>query len=107
VEHFTDGQGMSVEAGALLAQSLLDKNCVLGRTASFKTRKAGLRPGQILPIYIASFGLKDDLMLIHRVRTTFRLAFFDGAIQTDAVYTIEASEGPQIGDWIQLFRKRK
>lgn len=83
------------EAAFQSASQKLSRYGVIGRKIKFKTRKAGLAPGQLLPINLSLHNLNDAEALIESVSIS----------TTDPIvwYTISAVEGPVTGSWAKLF----
>ncbi len=84
------------EAGFEAGANLLDKYAQEGRRLTFQTFKSGLQPGQILTVNYPLLGLDSDELLITSVS-----AYDDNNY---LVYEIEATEGPDLGDWTQFFK---
>lgn len=75
----------------------LAKYGLIGRQFRFNTWRFGLAPGDLVPITYAQHGLTGEQFLVESVEMT------ELAPDTYA-YAVSAVEGPEIGDWTELFK---
>jgi hypothetical protein len=94
------GQGLDKAAGTTLANQLLDRYCITGRTIQFLTSRDGLDIGQYLSVFLPEHGLWDDQLLITNVQIQ--------KLQTQPNntviywYLVQASELPNQAGWSKL-----
>lgn len=92
-----DDQSISSrEAGFQVAAQALNRYGAVSRRLKFRTRRSGLKPGQLLTVTMTEYGLTAAEMLIEAV-----------TISTDSTYVwydVTAVEGPEMGSWAQLFK---
>lgn len=86
----------SREAAFQLANAKLRQYAVLGRRLRYRTRRRGLRPGQLQRVNLPGHNLRNSEMLIEgvTVRTEGPLVW----------YEVSAVEGPGQGSWSRIFR---
>ncbi len=77
------------------ANAKLKRYAVIGRRLKFRTKKAGLRPAQLLTVNLPKHELNNAEMLIESVTTYDE----NGII----FYDITAVEGPEQGSWSKMF----
>jgi len=95
VEDVADEMNLnSAEAAFQLANAKLRQYATIGRIIRYKTRRPGLRPGQIQRVALAEHNLYGDL-LIERVTATT-----EGPI---VWYSVQAVQGTGTGSWTKLF----
>jgi hypothetical protein len=89
------------EAAFQLASQLLEKYSVIGRMLRFTTMRGGLQPGQLLPVYLPSYGLvaEGDGAVEMLIESVVVRDNEDGVI----FYDIVAVEGPEQGSWTKVF----
>jgi len=73
----------------------LQKFGITGRRLSFRTRRSGLEPGQLLTVDLTEYGLNSQAMLIDSVQTD--------DVNRLLVYRVSAVEGPEHGSWERFF----
>ena len=96
VEHVKDEpQRTTRESAFQLAAKLLEKYHVIGRTARFRTRRHGLRPGHMQPVSIADYDLTSELLI-----ESVSISDQGGRI---IWYDVTGLEGPEIGSWAKVF----
>jgi hypothetical protein len=101
VVNVEDGTGLTKAQGDALAQDRLNQYGVRGRLLKATTRRSGLAPGQLLPVFLPEHNIFDGLFLVRQVVTYLSTEF--GVQQ--GIYTIEAISGPDIGDWMKLYQR--
>lgn len=96
VEDVADEPNTTTRAAAFeSANKKLEKYAVIGKRLKFRTRRYGLRPGQLLTVNLPEHDLNSDEMLIESV-----------SISEDSNviwYDISCVEGPEQGTWAKLF----
>lgn len=88
-------QSTNREAAFEIANKKLEKYAVIGRRLKFRTRRSGLRPGQLATVDLPDYGLNNAEMLIESVNISD-----EGPVTW---YDITAAEGPEQGSWTRLF----
>ncbi len=78
------------------ANAKLKQYAQIGRRLKFRTRRSGLRPGQLLTVYLPEHKLDNVEMLIESVT----VADEQGVIW----YDVTAVEGPEQGSWSRMFK---
>jgi hypothetical protein len=88
-----DGRGNAFR----LAASKLAKYGQIGRTFQFTTRRAGLRPGMLLPVVFDPYQLDTEMLVVEM--ETFD---FEGV---ELRWTVTAVEGPHDESWSRFFTR--
>lgn len=76
----------------------LQKYAVIGNKVTFRTKRYGLVPGQLLTMNVPEHNLDNTEVLIENVTTTDEGGIF-------LWYDITAVEGPEEGSWAKVFQK--
>ena len=100
VENVVDGTGMYKPAADAYAQSLVQRYENIGPSVSFDTMRNGLAPGQLLTCFIPQHQKWNQAYLILKVSTTISTKA-DGTLIY--WYSVEASQGPNLGNWTKMF----
>jgi len=99
------------EAAFQLASQLLEKHSVIGRILRFTTRRGGLQPGQLLPVYLPEYGLvaegagdesSPEEDYIEMLVESVTIRDVGGSL---IFYDIIAVEGPELGSWTKVFEE--
>jgi len=98
VEDYT-GKGLSKDAAIQLADQLLARYSIAGRTIIFDTSRNGLAIGQVLSIYLPEHGIWDASFYIQEIEITLRKGIGDTQIWW---YKVTASELPKKSSWAKL-----
>ena len=95
-EAIADDPAINVQNVAVTkALAYLRKHGVIPQTIRFETDRPGLRPGQLLPVKVATAGL-DDNYLIESVN----MRDVQGAVNR---YQVTAVSGDALGGWLEWF----
>jgi hypothetical protein len=95
-EAIADDPAINVQTVAVQkALAYLRKHGVIPQTIRFETDRPGLRPGQLLPVRVATAGL-DDNYLIESVN----MRDVQGAVNR---YQVTAVSGDALGGWLEWF----
>ena len=95
-EAIADDPAINVQTVAVQkALAYLRKHGVIPQTIRFETDRPGLRPGQLLPVRVATAGL-DDNYLIESVN----MRDVQGAVNR---YRVSAVSGDALGGWLEWF----
>jgi hypothetical protein len=95
-EAIADDPAINVQNVAVQkALAYLRKHGVIPQTIRFETDRPGLRPGQLLPVRVATAGL-DDNYLIESVN----MRDVQGAVNR---YQVTAVSGDALGGWLEWF----
>ena len=86
------------EAGFQLAGQLLEKYGTIGRRLKFRTRRKGLKPGQLLEVDLPEHDITNNKMLIENIRTVDQNGVF-------LDYEVRAIEGPEKKSWAKVFEE--
>lgn len=100
VEESEDGGGCDKATADQLAQARITQYAILSRDFTFSTMRKGLKPGQLLSVFISEYGLNDVDFFIVGVKTTIKLRS-DGTTLT--YYEVTGTEGPPLGSWTRMF----
>lgn len=105
VERIEDvsGKRINLAAATAYANTLLQRYGVIGRTLTFETRRDGLEAGQYLSAFVAAHNLFDAALLITGVEIIPRVVIESGSPVIKYTYRVEATEGPNLKSWAQLF----
>lgn len=98
VQDFT-GKGLSADAATTLANQLITRYAVTGRTFTFDTSRDGLEVGQILSIFLPEHGIWDGQFEIHQIDITMQKGVNDTQIWW---YKVTVSELPKQDSWAKL-----
>ena len=93
------GQGLNKAAGINLANQLITRYGISGRTLIFTTRRNGLAIGQLLSIFLPEHGVTDGQFFITQVEVFLMKNTAD--TQTWQ-YKVTASELPRQASWAKL-----
>lgn len=98
VQDVTD-QGLNKAAAITLANQLLNRYAIAGRTLIFDTTRNGLQVGQILTIFLVEHGIWDGQFFITQVEVSLMKGVADTQIW---IYKVTASELPKQASWAKL-----
>jgi|SRR5579859_780002 len=93
------GQGYNKSAATALANQLLSRYGIAGRTLIFDTTRNGLAVGQLLSIFLPEQGIFDGQFFITQVEITLMKGGADSQIWW---YKVTASELPKQASWAKL-----
>lgn len=105
IEVSEDAPGLNKAALITLADSRLTQFCKSARTIKLVTLRDGLEPGQLVPVFLPSYGFASDLLLITDVELSYKTVFdpVTGQQILQPWYTIQLTEGAVVGDWSKWF----
>lgn len=98
VEDYT-GKGLSKSAAQTLAQQLIDRYAIAGRSLIFDTSRDGLAVGQTLSIFVPEHGIVDGQFLITQIEITLAKGVNDTQVYW---YKTTVSELPRQASWAKL-----
>ncbi len=98
VEDYT-GKNLSYDAAVTLAQQLIDRYAIDGRSLIFDTSRDGLAVGQTLSIFVPEHGIFDGQFLITQIEITLAKGVGDTQVWW---YKTTASELPRQASWAKL-----
>lgn len=101
VEEAESGDSVSVLAGMQLAAARLDQYARVARTLTFTSKRDGLLPAMLAPVFLSQFKLHDDQFIITGVNTST-----DATSQVEHACTM--TDGSDVTTWSRyLLDKRK
>jgi len=98
-DHTSDVPRMSKATALVLAQQLINRYAVAGRTLIFDTSRNGLAIGQVLSIFLIEQGIWDGQFFITQIEITLRKGINDTQVWW---YKVTASELPKQASWAKL-----
>lgn len=98
VENVT-GKGVSRNAAFTIAEQLIARYSISGRTLVFDTSRNGLAIGQVLTIFLPEHGVWDGQFYIQSIEITLHKGIGDTQIWW---YKVTASELPKKASWAKL-----
>ncbi|HTJ49432.1 MAG TPA: hypothetical protein VL443_08280 [Cyclobacteriaceae bacterium] len=93
------GENMTREAAVTLANQLLERYAIAGRTLIFDTTRNGLALGQNLTIFLPEHGIWDGQFEITQIEITLKKGLNDTQVWW---YKVTASELPKLSSWAKL-----
>jgi hypothetical protein len=93
------GKGMLKSEAIALANQLIARYAIQGRTLIFDTSRPGLAIGQVLTIFLPEHGIWDGQFYIQSIEITLRKGVGDTQIWW---YKVTASELPKKASWAKL-----
>ena len=98
-DHSSDNPRMSKDAATTLANQLINRYAIAGRTLIFNTSTNGLAIGQMLSIMLPEHGIWDGQFLITQVEVTLQKGVGDTQIWW---WKVTVSELPRQASWAKL-----
>jgi hypothetical protein len=98
-DHSADVPQPLKDAAITLAQQLIERYAITGRTLIFDTTRNGLAVGQMLSIYLQEHGIWDGQFLITQIEITLQKGINDTQVWW---YKVTASELPRQASWAKL-----
>lgn len=102
IDELEDGSGLDKLGALSKGYGLIQQYAQTRRTAKFETLRAGLAVGQLLAIFLAPIGVFAGAFLVTDVQTTWYTTNQNGTNIIQPWYTVQAVDGPIIGDWTRF-----
>jgi hypothetical protein len=101
VENVEDvtGQGLMKDAATTLANQLLSRYAIAGRTLTFNTSQNGIQLGSTLSIFLPEHGIWDGQFLVTQIEITLQQGVGDTQVWW---HKVTASELPRQASWAKL-----
>lgn len=101
VENVVDvsGQGLTKDAATTLANQLLSRYAIAGRTLTFNTSQNGIQLGSTLSIFLPEHGIWDGQFLVTQIEITLQQGVGNTQVWW---YKVTASELPRQASWAKL-----
>ncbi|MCM8901332.1 hypothetical protein KVG29_08875 [Caldicoprobacter algeriensis] len=99
-EHIENAESIdSYEAALEYAQGKLRRYARIGTKIEFETHETGLKPGQLINIYLLEHNIADDFLI---TRVNIRQEY---GTKNGVVYSVECVDGEAVGGWANFFKK--
>jgi hypothetical protein len=89
------------DAAKQYAEAKLGRYARLNGEVTFRTRQAGLRAGQLLPVNMPAHGVNGQYLISEVTLTDEGKLGVHGRWQ----YTVKALDGGEVGGWVDFFKK--
>jgi hypothetical protein len=101
VENVVDvtGQGLMKDAATTLANQLLSRYAIAGRTLIFNTSTNGIQIGQMLTVFLVEHGIWDGQFLVTQIEVTLQQGVGNTQIWW---WKVTCSELPRQASWAKL-----
>ncbi len=93
-------KNMNLPAAQQYGGQLLQEYGVIGRTITLTTTKSGLQPGQSVAVFLPQYGINNMQALVTQVDIDVKQVG-DGSLLY--LFTVTASEGPVLSNWVKVF----